>query len=177
MTRHTLVVVLVVGILVALMAGQTPAPAVAVEQIAVVSDPTPGPTGPMTGPIFGWTPRSEWSSAAARQMAVDAGVRWARTKVSWAALEPARGAINLSAMDGSFLEFQRLGIIPIVFIADNPAWAASTTCGPIDRVPISEFATFMRALAARYDGDADYDDDGDVDGPALPEVDYWELVQ
>lgn len=131
---------------------------------------------PAVAPPFGVTLRGEWADNSTHQLAVDAGVRWVRSSISWAALQPERGvAPTLSVLDSSFVEFQRLGLIPIVYVSDNPAWAASTTCGPIDRVPVSEFGAFMRAVAARYDGDADYDDDGDVDGPPLPEVDYWGL--
>jgi len=40
---------------------------------------------------------------------------------------------------------------------------------------LDDFEEFMWAAAERYDGDGDYNGDDTVDGPAEPEVLYWEL--
>jgi len=108
----------------------------------------------------------------------DAGVRWARTSIAWSSVEPSNLDLTNPA-NGNWPDswFQTLvntyGFTLEVIIWKNPSWAASTTCGPINQ--LSEFAQFVRALAARYDGDGDYNNDGTVDGPALPEVLYFEL--
>jgi hypothetical protein len=125
--------------------------------------------------ILGVTIRGEWADPPTHALAVDGGARWVRTSVNWSAYEPVQGQRNLSALDGFFKSFTDLGLKPIVFITDNPSWAASSKCGPLDKAPLQALADFMRALAERYDGDGDYDGDGVVDGPAMPKIDYWAL--
>jgi hypothetical protein len=108
----------------------------------------------------------------------DVGVRWVRTSIAWSSVEPFDLDLTNPA-NGNWPDswFQALvdtyGFTPEVIVWKNPSWAASTTCGPIDQ--LSEFAQFVRALAARYDGDGDYNNDGTTDGPVLPEVLYFEL--
>ena len=170
MRRHVWLLICVAVALVLVLIGGLPQAGQAAYQSqpgseAILASPTPTPV-----PIFGVTARGEWGDEAIRELARDAGVRWVRTSVSWASLQPQRGDVpNLSSLDAFFLEFQRLGIIPIVYITDNPLWAANSTCGPIDLVPISEFGSFMSALATRYNGTTI------VDGVTLPRVDYWAL--
>ncbi len=125
--------------------------------------------------ILGVTIRGEWGDPRTHALAVDAGTRWVRTSVSWGAHEPVRGQRNLSGLDYFFKSFTDLGLKPIVYITDNPSWAASSKCGPLDKVPLQALADFMGALAERYDGDGDYDGDGVMDGSALPRIDYWAL--
>ncbi|MCX5909653.1 MAG: beta-galactosidase [Deltaproteobacteria bacterium] len=125
--------------------------------------------------ILGVTIRSEWGDPNTHSLVVDAGVRWVRTSVSWAAHEPVQGQKDLSGLDRLFKSFTDIGLKPVVYIADNPSWAASSKCGPIDKVSLQALADFVGVLAERYDGDGDYDGDGVVDGPALPRIDYWAL--
>ena len=88
----------------------------------------------------------------------DVGVRWVRTSIAWSSVEPFDLDLTNPA-NGNWPDswFQALvdtyGFTPEVIVWKNPSWAASTTCGPIDQ--LSEFAQFVRALAARYDGDGD----------------------
>jgi hypothetical protein len=110
----------------------------------------------------------------------DAGVPWVGTSIAWSSVEPSdldlTNPANGNWPDGWFQTLvNTYGFTPVVTIWKNPNWAASTPCGPIDRTSLSEFAQFVRALAARYDGDGDYNNDGTVDGPALPEVLYFGL--
>ena len=120
------------------------------------------------------------SDTAALSRLRDAGVLWARTSIAWSSVEPSNMDLTDPA-NGNWPDgwFQTLvntyGFTPEVIVWKNPSWAASTTCGPIDRTSLAEFAQFVRALMARYDGDGDYDNDGTVNGPALPEVLYFEL--
>jgi hypothetical protein len=110
----------------------------------------------------------------------DAGVRWAGTSIAWSGVEPSNvdltNPANGNWPDGWIQTLvQTYGFTPAVLIWKNPSWAASTTCGPIDCTPLTEFAQFVRALTARYDGDGDYNNDGVSDGPLLPEVLYFTL--
>ena len=51
----------------------------------------------------------------------------------------------------------------------NPAWAATSPSGPVDKAPLSELAEYLAAAVERYDGD------GFQDAPGAPEVHYFEL--
>ncbi len=125
--------------------------------------------------ILGVTIRGEWSQLCSHCQAVDIGARWARASVSWASHEPTQGQIHLSDMDDYFRGFGKVNVKPVVFVSDNPSWAASSSCGPIDRASPSAFANFLGALAERYDGDSDYNGDGIVDGPPIATVNDWQL--
>jgi hypothetical protein len=108
----------------------------------------------------------------------DADVRWGRTSIAWSSVEPSNldltNPANGNWPDGWLQTLiDTYDITPLVLVWKNPTWAATTSCGPIDS--LSEFAEFVHALAARYDGDGDYNNDGTVDGPPLPEVLYFEL--
>ena len=118
----------------------------------------------------------------------DAGVLWARTSVSWSSVEPSNMDLT-DPTNGNWPDswFQTLintyDFTPEVIVWKNPSWAALKNCGPLhpasqytnDPTSLTEFAQFVGALAARYDGDDDYNNDGTPDGPALPEVLYFEL--
>lgn len=96
---------------------------------------------------------------------------WARWPVSWARMEPNNTTPDNYdwAYDASILNAHKSGIELIVTVNTNPTWAAVYRNGPIDRVPLSEFAEFMVAMAERYDGD------GYQDAPGSPVVNYFEL--
>jgi hypothetical protein len=108
--------------------------------------------------ILGITTSGEWADPRTHVLAVDAGARWVRTSVSWASHEPVQGQRNLSDLEGFFKTFTDIGLRPIVYIADNPSWAASSKCGPLDKVSPQALADFVGALAERY-----------------PSIDYWAL--
>lgn len=125
--------------------------------------------------ILGVTIRGEWSQLCSHCQAADIGARWARASVSWTAHEPTQGQIHLSDLDEYFRGFGKVNVKPVVFVSDNPTWAASSGCGSIDRALPSTFVTFLGALAERYDGDGDYNGDGVVDGPPIATVNDWQL--
>jgi len=166
---------------------QTPKPTVTATPTLILTD-TPTPTATPT-PTRTPTPTSvpgvssvgmslNTSDPVALSRLRAAGVRWVRTSIAWSSVEPTNLDLTNPA-NGNWPDswFQTLvntyGFTPEVIVWKNPSWAAGTTCGPINQ--LSEFAQFARALAARYDGDGDYNNDGMVDGPALPEVRYFEL--
>lgn len=127
-----------------------------------------------------------------------------RMSLWWKSLEgsnttPAR--YNWEYTDTYFDRAFRADLVPLVFITENPAWAANTPCGPIDTTNATmraEFAEFMGAIAARYPqikrwglynevdsssvpmhsggcfGDIDT---GDLNGNAVPDyADYAEML-
>jgi hypothetical protein len=128
-----------------------------------------------TAPLFGVALREELSDANARTLAAQAGAHWARTSIAWSSIEPVQGVRNFAWPDQLFSTLQASGLTPIVYVSGNPSWAASSGCGPLNRVPLSALADFLGALAERYDGDGDYNGDSIIDGPALPDVQYWQL--
>ena len=103
---------------------------------------------------------------------VAAGVKWVRQDVYWNQIEASNdngdpsvwddGAVNWGAHDQRFGNAASAGFAILVNISKNPTWAASTTCGRIDRTSLDEFGEFVRALVNRYKG------------PPY-NVKYWEL--
>jgi hypothetical protein len=80
-------------------------------------------------------------------------------------------------LGGTIQDLQNAGFIPIVTIASAPSWTMPTKASGCDfaNAFMGEFEEFMWAAAERYDGDGDYNGDGVTEGPAEPEVLYWEL--
>ncbi|MEQ8189570.1 MAG: hypothetical protein ABRQ39_16490, partial [Candidatus Eremiobacterota bacterium] len=61
-------------------------------------------------------------------------------------------------------------IIEINIEAKEQGGAAEFPSSPED------YSKFMFRCAARYDGDGDYNNDGISDGPALPKINYWKIL-
>ena len=84
------------------------------------------------------------------------GAGYARLAMYWKWIEPVNTTpenYNWAYPDYYLQRARDAGIIPLIFITENPAWAATTTCGPIDTSSESmraEFSEFMGAMAARY---------------------------
>lgn len=84
------------------------------------------------------------------------GASYLRISLYWKWIEPAPTSpenFNWGYPDSYLLPIRDGGMTPLVFISENPAWAASTTCGPIDTtnpVLLAEFAEFMGGLATHY---------------------------
>jgi hypothetical protein len=179
MMRYLLLAVVVSVALFAGLAGwQSPATAAAsgVANEAVVEAAGPGLDATSNAPLFGIVVQGELMDPALRQRVLDAGAKWTRAEVKWNEVEPTQGTRDWSALDTYLGEIQQAGLIPIVFVAQNPSWAATTTCGPLTST--ATFASLIGAAAERYDGDTDYDGDGIYgDGPVLTKVDYWEPYQ
>ena len=86
-------------------------------------------------------------------LARQAGVRWVRIYLSWATIEPSNTTpdnYNWTGYDPLFADLASYGFIPVVTISSNPSWAATKPLGPIDQVPLSEFAEFVGAVVERY---------------------------
>jgi hypothetical protein len=93
-------------------------------------------------------------NATVRQLAREAGVRWVRTGVSWASVEPINTDLTNPA-NGNWpdswigtLANEGFGILVLVF--ENPSWAANTSCGPLKSGMLGEFSQFLTALVTRY---------------------------
>jgi len=126
----------------------------------------------------------EIADVEARTIAIDAGISWiSGIWLSWRSIEPDNRDLINDPQSGIWSAYDHIlsniveasGLIPLVEVNVNPPWAASTDCGPIDIVPLSEFAEFVWAAAERYDGDGDYDGNGLDEGPIMPNVKYWEF--
>ena len=120
-------------------------------------------------PLFGVAARGEVADPSVRALAAQAGVRWVRASVNWSAIEPSPGAYNWAALDGHITALGEMGVQPVVYVAGNPPWAASSRCGPIDKAPLSDFARFVSTLAQRYNGTTV------ANGRTLPAVTYWQF--
>lgn len=101
-----------------------------------------------------------------------AGARWARARVLWAAVEPqdTTPPTRVWGMSDSLLgTTARRGLELVVTLYKHPAWAATTECGPVDKVSLDRYATFVRDTVERYDGD------GVDDAPGHTRVTHWEI--
>lgn len=156
----------------------SPAPSPAAPAVAAPGDgaagaatgsASPRPARQPAAPPFGVSVRGEIANANVRALVVQAGVRWVRSSVDWSAIEPARGAYNWAGFDGHISTLAEMGVIPVVYVSGDPAWAASSRCGPIDKAPLSDFARFVSTLAQRYNGKTV------VNGRTLPAVLYWQF--
>jgi len=123
-------------------------------------------------------------STEAKTRASEAGVRWiSGIWLAWSSVEPDDRDLTNNPMSGNWglggtiQSLQDAGFIPIVTIARAPSWAMPTRSTGCDfaNAFMDDFEEFMWAAAERYDGDGDYNGNGSVDGPAEPEVLYWEL--
>lgn len=115
-----------------------------------------------------------------QDLAVSAGVRWVRIGVGWNGVEPTNVDLtnpsNGNWPDSRFRAFELNGISPVFLMMDAPDWAAENEkCGPLKSDKYDDFREFIYAAAARYDGDADYNDDGTIDGPPMPYVQLYEF--
>lgn len=91
------------------------------------------------------------SQAAA--LASNAGVNWVRAEVSWNALETTPGVYDFTSTEESINRLLGAGLSPILYLADNPAWAANTRCGPVDTndpAKVTAFANAIGALAGHF---------------------------
>lgn len=104
--------------------------------------------------------------------AAAAGARYARFRVLWDYVEPidtTPPTYLWGGVDQAISRLRQHGLTPIGNIYGHPDWAASSPCGPIDRVPLSRYGAFLSDLVERYDGD------GTSDAPGSPRVAFWEI--
>lgn len=88
-----------------------------------------------------------------RSLAAETGANWVRMSVEWENIEAVRGTYDFTHTDNYLNSVTEKGFTPIVFVSDNPGWAANTHCGPIDTNDpslVTSFRNLMGALAARY---------------------------
>ncbi|MDO8690933.1 MAG: cellulase family glycosylhydrolase [Dehalococcoidia bacterium] len=98
-------------------------------------------------------------------LAQSVGAGWVRTGLSWASLEPNNVTpenFNWSAYDPGLAAIAQANLQPLINITDNPAWAATTSCGPINSEYLQDYASFLQAVVARY-------------SKAPYNVHYWEI--
>jgi len=106
------------------------------------------------------------------QSFMDSGASWLRIETYWGSVEPQNTTpdqFNWTGLD-DLVRAVNDGCMNVVITTDgNPAWAASTSSGPIDLTDLSEFAEYLGAVVERYDGD------GFDDAPGAPEIHHIEL--
>jgi hypothetical protein len=87
------------------------------------------------------------------------GVHWVRVYLPWSSIQPnSPSDWSWSYPDKLFGGLAAQGLIPIVTITGNPAWAASNPTGPVDPAHLSDFGNFVSALVQHY-----------------PDVQFWEF--
>lgn len=151
-----------------------PSPTGTATASATATAPTPTPTipAPPDRGLFG-VQVFEADIEAVQQGAVNAaGARWARTRALWAAVEPQDSsppARNWTMSDAVVGVAAAKKLKIILNLYQNPGWAATTVCGPVDRVPLQRFGAFVADVVERYDAD------GVDDAPGSPRVDAYEL--
>ncbi|MBI3943232.1 MAG: hypothetical protein HY326_09490, partial [Chloroflexi bacterium] len=126
------------------------------------------PNDPMGVQMFG-----EYQTTEGRAKAVQGNLRWARLYLfSWNGMESADGTPGDWAWtDYKVQQAQQDGLRVIATIQGNPDWAATTSCGPIDKVPLSRYANFITRLVKRYGGNGGPDTMPGLTNP----IKYWEL--
>lgn len=95
------------------------------------------------------------SSANAQTIsfAASTGAKWILMTVKWSDIEATPGSYNFTDSDRVLTAAAGAGLTPLIEIRGNPAWAATTVCGPIDKAGgLEAFGAFIRTLVARYSG-------------------------
>lgn len=103
--------------------------------------------------FFGIQMRDREAEQLTLPLASEAGIQWIRMNVRWDEIESSDTdppTYDWSRYDRLIGNAAAAGFSLIVTVRDNPPWAATTACGPIDRVPISRFAAFFSTLVERY---------------------------
>lgn len=97
---------------------------------------------------------------------------WVRVRALWAAIEPADAVPprrEWGMTDGLLGAALARELRPVVVVYTAPSWAATASCGPVDKVSLDRYQDFIRSLVERYDGD------GLDDAPGSPVARYWEI--
>lgn len=106
---------------------------------------------PFLGLDFGV--REIFRDRTAVKLAQNSGATWVRGSVNWATTEPVKGTFNFTNTDAFYNTVTNAGFSALLFVSNNPTWAANTPCGPIDTNDsgrMEAFSAFMATLAARY---------------------------
>ncbi|MBI3941381.1 MAG: hypothetical protein HY326_00080 [Chloroflexi bacterium] len=108
-----------------------------------------------------------------RAKALQGDLNWARLYLfSWQLMEPNDGDPQAWWWYDFLVQQAQLdGMRVIATIQGNPDWAATTTCGPIDKVSLSRYTDFVLKLVKRYGGNG-----GAASMPGLTApIKYWEF--
>ncbi len=129
-----------------------------------MATPTPTPTVPQVYAVspLGVYLGGEASNLQAWELVAQAGLQWGRRRLDWKQVEPTNETpprYNWDAHDQIAANAQAAGVGLIWVVGEAPAWAATSSCGPVDLVSLDRFALFFRAAVERY-----------------PQNHYWELV-
>ena len=103
--------------------------------------------------FFGIQMRDTATEQAALPLADQAGIQWIRMNVRWDEIE--QSDIDPPIYDWTPYDLlignaTNAGFSLVLTIRDNPDWAATTACGPIDKVSTDRFVAFVTALVGRY---------------------------
>ncbi len=149
---------------------RTPGSPTAPRTPTITLTPSPTPT-PLDG-LFGAQAYQSDLEPLWDGTLTEAGVSWVRVEAFWRDLEPADTtppSYNWRSLD-TMLDGVRVGRMkPLVVVYTKPAWAATTSCGPVDKASLGQYADFVGALVERYDGD------GVADAPGRPNAHDWEI--
>ncbi|MSP14546.1 MAG: hypothetical protein EXR62_16525 [Chloroflexi bacterium] len=110
---------------------------------------------------------------SALQFIKEGNMRWIRLyNFSWERLEPTQtGGTYWPNFDAVIQRTQKDGLHVLATLQGYPSWAASTPCGPIDKVPLSRYAELITKLVKRYGGNGGSES---MPGLRIP-IKYWEI--
>jgi hypothetical protein len=103
--------------------------------------------------FFGVQMRDSLAEQGVLPLAAAAGIAVIRTNLRWDEVEPSDTqprTYNWVRYDEIIGQATGAGFGLILTIRDNPSWASSTACGPIDKVAPSRLVDFVRAAVNRY---------------------------
>ena len=106
-----------------------------------------------TSSFFGIQMRDNQGEQATLPLAGGAGIQTIRFNLRWDEVEPANTnppTYNWGKYDTLIGNATAAGFSLIITVRDNPTWAATTACGPIDQVPPERFVTFLTEAVAIY---------------------------
>lgn len=113
--------------------------------------------GPISSEYFGLDEGGYMTESANNiTLAKSMGAGLVRFSIYWRYIEPTNTTpdkYDWSFYDVRLARLHDQGVTPIVFVAENPSWAATTPCGPVDTTNpdmLAEWSQFMGALAGRY---------------------------
>jgi hypothetical protein len=121
-------------------------------------------------PPFGIQFQSALVASNGLDYAVDAGIRWIRTPLSWASIEPTNTtphSYTWSSLDTSVTNAAQADVELVLTLVNQPSWAATYRQGPVTNT--ADLVEFVGAVVERYDGD------GVDDVPGSVHVRYFEL--
>ena len=102
-----------------------------------------------------------WNSPSAREFKKisAAGIGTFRVNITWAAVEPERGARNWEPVDSDLARINRAGLRPLPVILGSPKFAAPTSTYPPRSNARRAYAAFVRDLVARYGPEGEFWDE------------------